>query len=88
MLDKYNDFSVHQVNLQRVMKEIYKSIIQNSPPVMNLLFVIRENTFSICNHQVLSSNDRRTVRYGLPTILYSLFFGWRNSPQKLISKNP
>ena len=88
MLDKYNDFSVHQVNLQTVMKEICKSINQNSPPVMNLLIVIRENAFSICNYQVLSSNDRGTVRYGLPTILYSLFFMWRNSSLKLISKNP
>ena len=37
---------------------------------MNTLFVFRENTHNIRNYQILSSNVRKTVRYGLETILY------------------
>ena len=52
------------------MIELSKVIHQIAPPIMNSLFVFRENTHNIPNYQILSNNVRKTVRYGLETILY------------------
>ena len=47
--DKYNEFSIHQRNLQKLMIESYKIIHQITPPIMKSLFVFRENTHNIRN---------------------------------------
>ena len=70
LLDKCNKFSIQQRNLEALMIELYKIIHQIAPPIMNSLFVFRENTHNIRNYQILSNNVRKTVRYGLETILY------------------
>ena len=54
LLNKFNEFSVHQRNLQMLM------IHQIAPPIMNLLFVFCKNTHNICNYQILSNNVRKT----------------------------
>ena len=82
LLNKFNEFSVHQRNLQTLMIELYKIIHQIAPPIMNSLFVFRENTHNIRNYQILSNNVRKTVRYGLETILYRSPFLWANLPQE------
>ena len=46
---KYNEFSIHQRNLQKLMIESYKIIHQITPPIMKSLFVFRENTHNIRN---------------------------------------
>ena len=75
LLDKCNGFSIHQRNLQTLMIELYKTIHQIAPPNMKSLFAFRENTHNIRNYQILSNNVRKTVIYGLKTILYrSTFF--------------
>ena len=52
------------------MIELSKIIHQIAPLIMNSHFVFRENTQNIPNYQILSNNVRKTVRYGLETILY------------------
>ena len=81
LLNKFNEFSVHQRNLQTLMIELYKIIHQIAPPIMNSLFVFRENTHNIRNYQILSNNVRKTVRYGLETIFCRSHFLWANLPQ-------
>ena len=54
LLDKYNEFSAHQRNLQTLMIEIYKIVNQIAPPITNSLFMFLENTQNIRNHQLLS----------------------------------
>ena len=53
---------------------------------MNSHFVFRENTQNIPNYQILSNNVRKTVRYGLETILYRSPFLWANLPQEYKSQ--
>ena len=53
-----------------LMIEIYKIINQIAPPIMNSLFVFRENMHNVRNYQILSSNTRKTVRYSFETISY------------------
>ena len=47
--DKYNEFSIYQRNLQKLMIELHKIIHQITPPIMNSLFVFHENTHNIRN---------------------------------------
>ena len=81
LLDKCNEFSIQQRNLEALMIELYKIIHQIAPPIMNSLFVFRENTHNIRNYQILSNNVRKTVRYGLETIFCRSHFLWANLPQ-------
>ena len=54
---------------------------------MNSLFVFRENTHNIRNYQILSNNVKKTVRYGLETILYrSLFLVGKSTTGVQIAK--
>ena len=82
LLDECNDFSIHQRNLQKLMIELYKIIHQVAPPIINPLFVFRENAHNMLNYQILSNNVRKTVRYGLETILYRSPFLWASLPQE------
>ena len=70
LLDKCKEFSIHQINLQTLMIELYKIIHQIAPPIMNPLFVFRENTHNICYYQILSNNVRKTV------IWFGNYFIW------------
>ena len=86
LLNKFNEFSVHQRNLQTLMIELYKIKHQIAPPIMNSRFVFRENTHNIRNYQILSNNVRKTVRYGSETIFYRSPFLWANLPQEYKSQ--
>ena len=52
------------------MTEIYKNVDGVAPPIMNSLFEFRSNEHNIRNFQVLSTVFRRTVNYGIETIIY------------------
>lgn len=65
---KYNQFSVHQRNLQTLMTETDKIINQiTNPPYQ--LFVFCENTHNIRSYQFISNNIRITDRYSLETLV-------------------
>ena len=83
--DKYNEFSIYQRNLQKLMIELHKIIHQITPPIMNSLFVFHENTHNIRNQQILSNNVKQTFRYSLETIYRSPFL-WANLPQEYQSQ--
>ena len=68
------------------MIELYRVMHQIAPPITNSLFAFRENTYNICNYKILSDNVRKTVRYGLETILYRSPFLWANLPQEYKSQ--
>ena len=50
------------------MTEIYKIVNGVAPRIMNSLFEFRSNKYNIRNFQVLATNFRRTVNYGIETI--------------------
>ena len=68
------------------MIELYKIIHQIAPPIMNSLFVFRENMHNIRNYKILSNNVRKTVRHALETILYRSPFLWANLLQEYKSQ--
>ena len=70
LLETYNEPTNYQRNLQVFTKEIYKIVNSVAPRIMNSLFEFRSNEYNIRNVQVLSTNFRRIVNYGIETITY------------------
>ena len=61
LLDIHNDLTIHQTNLQVLMTESYKIVNDVAPPILNSLF-------EVWNFQLLSTDFRRTVNYGIETL--------------------
>ena len=55
------------------MTEIYKIINHSAPPIMSSLFEMSENTPNTKYLQTLSDESKRTVNYGLETMLWCTF---------------
>ena len=64
------------------MTEIYKIVNGVAPPIMNSLFEFRSNEYNIRNFQVLSTDFRRTVNYGIETITYRAPSIWAKLPSE------
>ena len=52
------------------MIEVFKIINGLSPPIMDKIFIFRENTHNIRNFQIISKENTKTVRYGQETIKF------------------
>ena len=64
------------------MTEIYKIVNGVAPPIMNSLFEFRSNEYNIRNFQVLSTDFRGTVNYGIETTVYRAPFLWAKLPSE------
>ena len=64
------------------MTEIYKIVNGVAPPIMNPLFEFRSNEYNIRNFQVLSTDFRRTVNYGIETISWRAPSIWAKLPSE------
>ena len=64
------------------MTEIYKNVNGVAPPITNSLFEFRSNEYNIRNFQVLSTDFRRTVNYGIETITYRARPLWEKLPSE------
>ena len=73
LLETHNEPTNYQRNLQVLTKEIYKIVNSVAPPIMSSLFEFRSNEYNIRNVQVLSTDFRRIVNYGIETITYRSF---------------
>ena len=68
--ETHNELTIYQRKLQLLLTEIYKIVNGVAPPDINTLFKFRNNKYNIRNFQVLSTDFRRTVNYGIETITY------------------
>ena len=82
LLGTHNELTIHQRNLQVLMTEIYKIVNGVAPRIMNSLFEFRSNEYNIRNFQVLSTDFRWTVNYGIETITYISPSLWGNLPSE------
>ena len=67
LLSKYKEITIHQRNLQVLMTETYKIINGISPLIMENVFILRENMYSVRNFQEISNENKKTVKYGIET---------------------
>ena len=80
LLSKSKVITIHQRNLQMLMKGTCKIINGISPPIMEKIILLRENTHSVRNFQEISNENRKTVKYGIETISNRTPFLWANVP--------
>ena len=82
LLKTHNELTIHQRNLQVLMTEIYEIVNGVAPPILNSLIECRSNECNIRNFQVLSTDFRRTVNYGIKTITYRVPSLWAKLPSE------
>ena len=83
LLEKKREFTIHQQNIQALMKEIYKFTNNLSPPIINHMFQFRENSYNLRNFQQLASSTKKTTKMGLETISYHGPQLWNLVPQEI-----
>ena len=78
ILREQNEITIHQMNLQVLMTEVYKVVNGVAPPIMNSLLEFRCNTNNIRNFQEFFIENSKTVKYGTETVTYRAPFLWAN----------
>ena len=68
LLEKQQEFSIHQWNLQVLMTEIYEIVNDAASSIMKSLFQFHLNQCNLRNLQELFTEKRNTVNYGLETL--------------------
>ena len=82
LLENHNGVTIHQRNLQVLVMGIYKIVNGVTPLIMNPLSEFRSNEYNIRNFQLLSTDFRRTVNYGIETITHRAPSLWAKLPSK------
>ena len=70
--------TILQRNLELLMIEVSKIINGYAPPIMDNLFIFRENVNNLRNFQIIQNKNKKTVRYGSETISYRTSLLWAN----------
>ena len=63
ILEITKEKTIHQNNLECLAKEIYKFLNGLSPPIMNGVFMIRNNNYNLINFRRLYSTNKRRVDF-------------------------
>ena len=64
------------------MVEVFKIINGFAPPIIEDFFLFCENTHDIQNFQIISNESKKTIRYGLETVIYRTPLLWATLPEK------
>ena len=70
LLEKDNSFTMHHKNIKILATEAYKFLQGLSPPLMNEIFVERNNNYSVRRNNVLTRRRVNSVRYGTETVSF------------------
>ena len=78
LLNKNNETSIHQRNLQFLMTEIHKT--KSKPPSTHCgSCQFRENTFNLTNFRKLVTHNKKTSNFGIETVSCRASFLWAKS---------
>ena len=70
LLERDKAFSMHNKSIQRLVIEIYKFVNDLSQEIMNRVFHLKENQYSLRSIHELFGWNSRTLKYGTETISY------------------
>ena len=73
-----NEITIYQKKLQVLTTEVYKIVNVIVPSIMNYLFQFCCNTSNSRNFQEISTENRKTVKYGMETVAHQVPFLWAN----------
>ena len=83
LLDMDNSFTIHDRNLQKLAKEMYKVKNNLCPSFIQSLFVISTNPYNLRNNQTFYAKNIHTVLNGSETISYRGPKTWDMVPCKI-----
>ena len=83
----YKVKSVHQNNIHFLMIEVYSFLNGLSPPIMNDIFRLRENTYNLRNFRLLECRNVKTSIYGTETVTYKSSQLWNLVPSEIKNKD-
>ena len=70
LLEKDNSVTIHHRNIKILATETYKFLQGLSPPLMNEIFVERNNNYSLRGNNLLTRRRVNSVRYGTETVSF------------------
>ena len=70
LLEKDNSVTIHHKNIKILATETYKFLQGLSPPLMNEIFVERNNNYSLRGNNLLTRRRVNSVRYGTETVSF------------------
>ena len=70
LLEKDNSVTIHHRNIKILATETYKFLEGLSPPLMNEIFLKRNNNYSLRGNNVLTRRRVNSVRYGTETLSF------------------
>ena len=83
LLQNNNNTCNHHRNIQTLMTETYKIKNNMNPPIMDLMFESRNNTYNLRNFQEFATKRKRIVKMGLETLNYRSPKLWPILPEKV-----
>ena len=69
LLEKKKESTIHQRNIEALMKEIHKFTNHLYPPIIDHMFQFHENSYNLKNFEQLESSTEKTTKMGLEKIL-------------------
>ena len=84
MLEKDNSVTRHRRNIKILATETYKFLQGLYPPLMNEIFVERNNNCSLRGNNVLTRRRVNSVRYGTETVSFLAPKIWDILPKDII----
>ena len=82
LLHTNKEITTHHSNLRVLMVELSKVKNDIAPPIMDDLFLFRENAHNIRKFQVISNKTKKIVRYDLETVKHRKLLLWANLPEE------
>ena len=70
LLQNANEKSVHQKCIEFLLIEVYEYLNGLFPDIMNTIFKLRQNTYNLRNFHAFESENSRTKKFGLDSIVY------------------
>ena len=83
LLQEDNSVTIHHSNIKILATERYKFLQGLSPPLMNEIFVERNNNYSLRGNNVLTRRRVNSVRYGTETVSFLAPKIWDNLPKDI-----
>ena len=83
LLEKDNSVTIHHRNIKILATETYKFLQGFSPPLMNEIFVERNNNYSLRGNNLLTRRRVNSVRYGTETVSFLATKIWDILPKDI-----
>ena len=77
------ELTIHQQNINVLMKEIYKFQNNLSPPLIDDMFQVRKINYNLSHFQKFANTKKNSVKMGLETITYRAPQLWNLVPTEI-----